>query len=141
MMMLGQLSRWFKNLKLPKDRQNIADTYELDEKVPSSFMHHLTIIRNHCAHHCRVWNRKFSLTMQLPHKKPQHLLENFNPQKHKYIYNTITMLAYLFIKISPASSWQQGMIELFKQNPNINLENMGFPTDWRQRPIWKNLQL
>ena len=138
MMMLGQLSRWLKNLKLPLDRQAIADAYNLDEKVLISFIHHLSIIRNHCAHHCRVWNRKFSLQMRLPAKKPPDLLANFNAQDNRRLYNTLVMLSYLFDQFSPGSSWQQRVIDLIKNNPQINPANMGFPADWKQRPIWKN---
>jgi abortive infection bacteriophage resistance protein len=57
-MTLGHLSRWLHNLRIPRDRQIVADAYGLDEKVLTSFVHHLTIVRNHCAHHGRVWNRK-----------------------------------------------------------------------------------
>jgi abortive infection bacteriophage resistance protein len=57
-----------KNLKLRKDRQQIAEVYRIDEKVLSSFMHHLTHVRNLCAHHCRLWNRRLTFTMVLPKK-------------------------------------------------------------------------
>ncbi len=138
MMMLGQLSRWLKNLKLPLDRQAIADTYNLDEKILISFIHHLSIIRNHCAHHCRVWNRKFSLQMRLPVKKPHDLLANFNAQDNRRLYNTMVMLTYLFDQFSPGSSWQQRVSDLIKNNPQINPADMDFPVDWKQRAIWKN---
>jgi abortive infection bacteriophage resistance protein len=62
----GQVSHFFKALKAPVDRQAIATCYNLDERILGSFLHHLTVVRNHAAHHGRLWNRKFPLTFVLP---------------------------------------------------------------------------
>ncbi len=51
----GQLSQFYTNLKLRQDRKLIADNYELDEKVLTSFLHHVNTVRNTCAHHSRLW--------------------------------------------------------------------------------------
>ena len=137
LMTLGHLSRWLQNLRIPRDRQDIADTYGLDEKVLASFAHHLTIVRNHCAHHGRVWNRKHSLKMRIPGKKPAGLSAQFNPVQDRHLYNTLTMLAYLIRIISPRSTWRQRLTELIKGSPQIHVAEMGFPMDWRQRPVWR----
>lgn len=137
LMTLGHLSRWLQNLRIPKDRQTIADTYGLDEKVLVSFAHHLTIVRNHCAHHGRVWNRKFAVKMLIPGKKPQGLSAAFNPTQDRRIYNTLTMLAYLMGVISPASTWRKRLQALMKASPQIAVAEMGFPADWQQRAVWQ----
>jgi abortive infection bacteriophage resistance protein len=137
LMTLGHLSRWLQNLRIPKDRQTIADAYGLDEKVLVSFAHHLTIVRNHCAHHGRVWNRKLSLKMQIPGKKPAGLSAQFNPAQDRRLYNTLTMLAYLMSVISPASTWRQRLKALIQATPQIAVADMGFPADWEQRAIWQ----
>lgn len=94
LMTLGHLSRWLKNLKHAKDRQSIANPYGLDERVLVSFAHHLTVVRNHCAHHGRVWNRRFALRFTPPNKKPRPIVADFNPDATQLLYNTLTMLAY-----------------------------------------------
>jgi abortive infection bacteriophage resistance protein len=138
LMTLGHLSRWLQNLRIPKDRQAIADAYGLDEKVLVSFAHHLTIVRNHCAHHGRLWNRKLSLKMQIPGKKPVGLSAYFNPAQDGRLYNTLTMLAYLMSVISPASTWQQRLKALIQGTPHISVLDMGFPTGWEQMAIWQD---
>ena len=65
-MSLGLLSRWYKNLRPMSTRSKIAGTYNLDNMILQSFIHHLTEIRNICAHHSRLWNRKFTVIFQLP---------------------------------------------------------------------------
>lgn len=139
LMTLGQLSRWLQNLRAPKDRQVISDAYGLDEKVYVSFIHHLTVVRNHCVHHGRIWNRKLSLKMLVPSKKPAGLSASLHPEQDRRIYNTLTMLAYLLQTISADRAWQQSLIQLIKQTPHIDVTMMGFPEDWRQRSIWQAL--
>lgn len=136
LMTLGHVSRWLQNLNLPKDRQQIANAYGLDERVLVSFSHHLTIVRNHCAHHGRIWNRKFSLKMQLPAKKPQHLAAALNPAEDRRLYNTLTMMAYLMHLICPDSTWTSRVKHLILSCPQARLSEMGFPHDWQQRAFW-----
>lgn len=133
-MTLGQLSKWYKNLKFRKDRNSIAKIYELDEKILSSFLHHLSIIRNICAHHGRIWNREFTFTYILP-KNPSMLFANFNQIEKKRIYNTLVMLAYLMDKINP-NKWKLKINDLFIRHPEINRQNMGFPENWKELSMW-----
>lgn len=139
MMTLGHLSRWLKNIRVPRDRQAIADSYGLDEKVLVSFAHHLTIVRNHCAHHGRIWNRKLSMRMLIPTKKPQGLPAAFNPAQDRYIYNTLTMLAYLMHRISPDSEWTRRLKRLVTRTPEVSVTAMGFPADWERRSVWREV--
>ena len=137
LMALGHISRWLQNLKNPTDRQHIADAYELDEKVLVSFTHHLSIVRNHCAHHGRIWNRLFSMKMQIPRKKPAGLANSFNPVEDGRIGNTMTLLAYLIRIVSPRSTWHRRFICLVESHPTISPKEMGFKEDWRQDEIWR----
>jgi hypothetical protein len=132
LMTLGHLSRWLKNLAKPDDRQRIADHYGLDERVLLSFAHHLTVVRNHCAHHGRVWNRRFALRFTPPTKKPRHIASAFNPGEPQLIYNTLTMLAYLLDLLSPAHTWRREIHALLAAHPEIDPAAMGFPAHWRE---------
>lgn len=135
LMSIGNLSRWIANLKKPRDRQNIADTYQLDEKELVSFLHHLTIVRNHCAHHGRIWNREITVKMALPKKKPKELISVFNRNRDALarLYNTLAMLNFLLSIVSPASQWSSKLIDLLDERP---LQAMGFPENWRTMQFW-----
>ena len=137
LMTLGHLSRWLKNLAKPDDRQRIADHYGLDERVLLSFAHHLTVVRNHCAHHGRVWNRRFALRFTPPTKKPRHIASAFNPGEPQLIYNTLTMLAYLLDLLSPAHTWRREIHTLLAAHPEIDPAAMGFPEHWRETALWR----
>lgn len=138
-MTLGQLSKWYANLKRGRDRNAIARGYGMDEVNLTSFLHHLSIVRNHCAHHARIWNREFTFSWKLPRKRPATLRQNFNLTDTRRIYNTLVMLAYLMDSIGP-NSWKQRLYDLFTKHPDVRTRPMGFPSDWLDRPIWQDIK-
>jgi len=138
-MTLGQLSKWYANLARRQDRNAVAQAYGLDEANLTSFLHHLTVVRNHCAHHARIWNREFTFLWKLPRKKPPTLHQNFNRDDGRKIYNTLVMLAYLMDTMGP-NSWKKRLNGLFTQHPDVRPRAMGFPQDWRTRPVWQNVE-
>ena len=138
-MTLGQLSKWYSNLKRGGDRNKVAQAYGMDEVNLTSFLHHLTIVRNHCAHHSRIWNREFTVLWKLPRKKPAVLPKNFNWASGRKIYNTLVMLAYLLDSMGP-NSWKERLHDLFAKHPDVRNSAMGFPPDWLGRPIWQNIK-
>jgi len=123
-MTMGQISNWYSNVKDRKYRQIIAKYYGLDEKILSSFLHHLTIVRNTSAHHSRVWNRKFTIDFILPNF-PKELNEKFNLSSKKYIYNTLVMCEYLMNIISDDNSWKKRLDNLIVKH-NVEVKRMGF---------------
>jgi len=95
----GNTSNLIGQLRDPSLRQAIADSYQLDEKIFCSLLHHLCVLRNTAAHHSRLWNRKFVITFQLPKKKPAHLHPNFyRPPgigNFRRIHNSLILLVHL----------------------------------------------
>ena len=132
---LGQLSKWLGNVKLRADRQAVGQRLMLDEVVLCAFAHHLTHVRNLCAHHSRVWNRKLTFTMMLP-KHPSALAAQFNGNHDRRIYNSLVMLAWCIRKISPASTWPQRMKNLLCERNADELRAMGAFADWESRAPW-----
>lgn len=132
----GQLSQWFKNIKDASVRVEIAKPYGLDEQLVRSFAHHLSYVRNVCAHHMRLWNREATIGMKLP-ARPAWLGAALNHEQPKRLYNTLLVLAYLINIISPGSRWRTNLLALFDEHPAVNLNQMGFPADWKSAPVWK----
>lgn len=135
-MSLGTLSRWFTNLRPKGTRAAIARTYSLDERVLQSFIRQLTYVRNVCAHHNRLWNRQFSVTMKLPRTKPAELVESFHDGGNRRLYNTLVMLAWMLDVVSPKHRWKQRLFALVSEH-GIDASEMGFPVDYRDRAIWR----
>ncbi len=134
-MSFGQMSKWFSNLKNRKDRKAIASAYGLDDSILISFMQHLSHVRNLTAHHCRLWNRKLTVTMVVP-KWPTALATTFNPAAERRIYNTLAMLGYLMRVISPGTSWPVRLRRVIEEYPTVDPTAIGFPANWKDLPIW-----
>ena len=59
----SELSKICQNLKLRKDRTDLANAFGVkDDKVFCSWLHTLNYIRNICAHHSRLWNILLDIT-------------------------------------------------------------------------------
>lgn len=135
-MSLGQLSKWLGNLKQRADRQAIAKPQGLDEKVLVSVAHHLTYVRNICAHHGRLWNKQFIVTMLVPNS-PGSLKLAMNSVAPRKIYNTLAAIGYLMPIIAPGSEWRRHLVELVESCPLADRTAMGFPDNWQTFPAWR----
>lgn len=133
-MSLGLLSKWYDNLIPMATRTAIANSYNLDQAVLGSWLHHLSTIRNIAAHHSRLWNRQFVKTPMIPRTKPLVLQNQLIPGSRK-LYNTLTILLYWMDVIAPNHTWRSRTKEFLQQHDE-KLRFMGFPKNWEQRPIW-----
>ncbi|TDT40207.1 hypothetical protein DES49_1972 [Halospina denitrificans] len=78
-----------------------------------------------------------TVTMELPRTKPPGLSVNFNPRADRKLYNTLVMTAYLMDIVSPGNHWKQRLRALIEEY-EVDTAQMGFPEDFKQRPIWKS---
>ena len=136
-MSLGQFSLWYSKLRHRQDRKNIAQKVLLDEKILGSYLHHLTIVRNTCAHHSRLWNKKFGVGMKLA-THPEPLANSLNKETPNKIYNTLVVLKFVLDQISPGNSFLKQLLELLRQQPFEIIISMGFPPAWKQLPVWQS---
>lgn len=136
-MSFGLLSRFYENIKSAKVRKQIARTYELFPDTMKSLLLHAVYIRNLCAHHSRLWNRRFTITLALPERQPSELIASLNPAEDRRIYNTLVMLAHVVDIIEPENHWSHRLRALIHAQTFPVTERMGFPADWETRPIWQ----
>ena len=137
LMTFGEFSKWFTNTQGSALRNTVARTYDLDEKTLRSFLHHLVVVRNLCAHHARLWNREFTFRWTLPSKRPRPLVTNLHHNHANKLYNTLVMLGYLMDIISPHTSWKRRVLALIDHH-GIDPAPMGFPLEYRDYPLWSN---
>lgn len=136
-MSLGLLSRWYANLKPMPTRAAIASAYGLDQFVFQSWLHYLTLVRNVCAHHSRLWNREFSVTPKIPQKN-RSLASQFQSQSRRP-YNALLMLLHCMDRIAPRHHWRRRLRALLEKN-TLAISEMGAPANWMSQPIWQENQ-
>lgn len=160
---LGALSRWFKATQSTDAKREVAKSLGMPTiEVLEQVLHALTPVRNVCAHHGRLWNRRF--TLQLPHIKRlknemviEHIFAtkkqtapcgqcgvtvtqehtSVQEQPSRQLYNYLLVMAHLMRRINPGSSWQQRLNQHIQSASPEQQKAMGFPADWEQRAIWQ----
>lgn len=135
-MSLGLLSRWYSQLGPMATRRAIAGHFGMDQQHFEGVLEHLTYLRNLCAHHSRVWNRRLTKTLPLPKHKPPGLRSQMSVADPRALYNTLVLLLYLMDRISPGHHWRSKLLDLLAHYPVASVAHMGFPSDFRSKPIW-----
>ena len=101
-------------------------------------LHVRTPVRNACAHHSRLWNRRLPMTM--PHiKRHKASLVHPSAPRHQahYLYNYLSVMGIMMRKMNPNGTWRTRVVKLIEEElePQFLLA-MGFPQDWQQRSVW-----
>lgn len=134
---MGLLSKLFSNLKnCPEKKKIFYDFGVKDYKVLESWLHSICHIRNICAHHGRLWNRRLTAIPEMPRNPIHQFLNNKNINTNK-IYATLSCMTYILHIISPGNNFNANLRILLQHSNLINLKEMGFPVDWEKEPIWQ----
>ncbi len=132
----GLLSLMFKNLKLCAEKKAVVNYYGLkDAGVLESWMHSFSNIRNICAHHGRLWNRRLTAHIKLPKQTTNTFVRNRAIHPFK-IYAALCCMKYVLDIISPGHSFPQNLKSLMSTCPLAQEKEMGFPFQWEQDPFW-----
>ena len=126
----GTISRMFRYL-IDSESKPIAKCYGLNHAVISSWLHSLSYVRNVCAHHSLLWNRKCRIKPMAAKAYASEFKSN------EYVYAQFVVMQVLLHTIAPENHWALRLRSLLGEHPNISLISMGFPTDWQSRSIWK----
>ncbi len=134
-MPLGVLSRVYENIASNRTRKKIAQHFGLNIPVFTSWMTIITLTRNTCCHHARLWNRSLSLRA----------LTVTNPTwswisphvKQGRVFFTLCILKHFVDLIHPGNTLKQDLRSLLAAYPMIDQAAMGFPQAWEVEPIWE----
>lgn len=117
---------------LPNDKGTIAKSFGVPPDVLDSWMHALSVLRNMCAHHSRLLDKK--LTLQ-PVKLKKHGAEFAKPTS---VYAHLAVIQILTTAIDGNSELKEALQALPAKFPLINLDSFyGIPPDWHQRDVWQ----
>jgi len=124
----GQTVMVFNELK-PEYQKIISDTYDINKKFISNWLHALSVIRNFCAHHSRLWNREMVIILSQKHGLYRNIFNNSNGNR---IFNYLLVMQIINCKFNPTSQWIERLENLIIEH-NINISHMGFPEDWKEK--------
>lgn len=134
LMSMGSLLTFFKGVE-PDMKRKVGEVYGLPDEVILSWLRSLNGARNACAHHARFWNRELGYPPQLPKRDPD--WQGANKLKQDRCGVILMICRYMLDRISSTSQWHLRTEALFDEYPEIPLESMGLPENWRTHPIWQ----
>lgn len=141
LMTLGELSRWVSATANRRIGSSVAKDLGLPTRETlEGVIQAIAYVRNMCAHHARLWNRRFVKRMPNIKRFRDDLaidLVGEQAQPQNYIYNVLVVLARLLVHQSPDTSFPNRVGILVLSRNEDELTSMGFPSDWKSRPIWR----
>lgn len=131
----GSCSIMFAHLGKTRIRM-VSKELGLEPTLLVSWTQGLVRLRNLCAHHSRIWNRKFSHTLSSHGEVPKELLGTIGQGNKLYEY--ASLIIYLLKRVDPETLWARKLSMLLAPHQESRLTNMGFPKDWEKRKVWRN---
>jgi abortive infection bacteriophage resistance protein len=143
----GKITNYYRQIKSIPIKNQISNIYGLDPNILTSWLTHLYYIRNTCAHHSRLWNKRLTV---LPKPPPKHIsIELYShwefspivraPDDHfneRRLYNSILVINFFLSSICPSNKWRSEISELILSY-SIDATRMGFPNGWELDPFWQ----
>lgn len=136
----GTLSKFFKNLKAGVEKDAVAESFYLKNfRTLENWMFCFSHLRNVCAHHSRLWNKRLTALPFLPYNsvKPfltKSELKEIYPNK---VYAVICCIYYILKTIDSNNTFKKDLTELMKTCPLKQEKEMGFPKNWQEQSVWK----
>ena len=135
---MGGLSHLYAGLAKDADKKAVARRMDLPWPLLQSWLHTLTIVRNICAHHARLWNRELGIKPELPKKASFLWPESATRSRYNVrVYIVLCMLNHLMRTVSPDTDWHNRVNALLEEFESVSEADMGFPVNWRDDLFWR----
>lgn len=124
---MGNWSKAFGMLADRADQKSVAEAFHASPPELISWIHALTNLRNTCAHHSRLWDRRFNTCPSMKGNLKSVIDSNDR------LFAQIATVTYCLRSVEPKSRWLRHITNLFQKRPAPSLAPMGFPEDWLAR--------
>lgn len=137
-MTFGSLARMIRAMH-KSDRQHIAAAYGVSARVLFSLALHLNYVRNLCAHHSRLWDRRWSIQSDLPNDADW---KSVNLVSNQRLFASLLLMRKLLLRSphhkSDADQWRDRVTELLSTPPAVADPSavMGLTANWKNHPAW-----
>ena len=132
---LGIIMNIYYNIRDKQVKKKIANEFDLKVKPFESWMSIITLTRNSCCHHTRIWNKQNTMQPM----EPRHITRPWiRLQTDRLrIYFNLCIIKWFLDCISPNNTLRNKICKLLTEYPCIDISAMGFPTDWLKEDLWK----
>lgn len=131
----GVITNVFSNIKTPRIKKSIAKKFGLSVAPFESWLTIITLTRNSCCHHARVWNKQNTIRPMLPNRITANWISL--PTDTLRIYFDLCIIKFFLNIISPDNDMKHKLETLLSTYPSIDINAMGFPSAWKDEPLWQ----
>jgi abortive infection bacteriophage resistance protein len=138
----GTLSRMFSYFDGKSEpSKKIAQTFGLpNSSILENWLHGISVLRNYCAHHSRIWNRRF-MSIKLPYHTSNPFIgrEAVKTIRDNKLFALLSCIKYILDIVSPKSDLKKNLIEIMDNGGRLlKMKDMGFPDNWKFLDVWKD---
>ncbi len=118
------------------EKQAVARRYGVPDVVLTSWIVGLNGVRNVCAHHGRLYNRRLGYQFLLPNERKY-------PHWHRPVripnnstFSALSICAYLMDRIDTSSDWKSRARDVLRHYVDIETVRHSLPERWEQSTLW-----
>ncbi len=104
-------------------------------KVLVSWLQHLNLVRNICAHYSRLFSRSFIVRPMIPTTKPKKWVSSIPAQDR--IYVSICIITHFLDICAPEFDFRRKLRDVMSMARKAQLPSMGFPVNWEEEMLFK----
>ncbi|MDA3955837.1 Abi family protein [Oceanispirochaeta sp.] len=119
----GSWSRVYSSLSDEEVKKDIARYFQVKPYILKSWVHSLTVLRNQCAHHARIWNASLSISPALTNKMEKAYPITTN--KRKRIVLMLDIISELLKPLDKYEGFISSLNELLDEYPTVPEQAMG----------------
>ena len=134
---MSTLSKLYASLKTQEQQKIVQPFGKINKDVLCNWLHALTVVRNICAHHARLWNKTFGVKFEVPKK-----LEAFKKiaASNAKVFFAINVIGFILESIGEDLKFKKQIMALLKEHPSIDLKAMGFLDERENLEIWSEYE-
>lgn len=133
----GTLSKLYYNFCDNKLKKRVARQFNLPQhEVLESWMRSVTVLRNCCAHHSRLWNRYLSTAPQMS-ASLRGAWVNIEGVDANKVYAIACCIAYWLDSMGYGLDFKNKLKSLLASYSQVDPTAMGFPENWISEPLWR----
>lgn len=136
---MGTLSKIYQNLKKSGEKEAVANSFGISQvDIMENWMFCFSSLRNICAHHGRLWNRRMTALIKLSYNTTypffdKHEVKGIYQNK---LYAVLCAMQYMLNQIEPTNNFKYRLKNLISTIPLGQEKEMGFNKDWDKHPFW-----
>ena len=133
---MSTLSKLYASLKTQQQQEIVKPFDKISKDVLHNWFHALTVVRNICAHHARLWNKTLGIKFEVPRKQ-----EDFKKIKNSNdkVFFALSVIVFILDSIGEELSFKEQINTLLMEYPKVDIKAMGFVDDWETLAIWSSL--